>query len=64
MIGEGFLRDFFELNPQPTSLQATYGKEIVEKALELAKGCAPETNIMPYIQIVMDAKRLGLTVTR
>jgi hypothetical protein len=59
-----FMRDFFELNPRPASLQASYGKEVVEKALELAKGQAPETNLMPYIQILLDAKRLGLTVTR
>lgn len=66
MIGEDFLRDFFHLGPQQpyTSLQETFGREVVEKALELSKGCAPESNLMPYIQIVLDAKRLGLTVTR
>lgn len=46
------------------SLSDSYGPEIVREALSLAQGCDPMMNIMPYIQIVLDAKRLGLTVTR
>jgi hypothetical protein len=66
MIGEDFMRDFFGLGPQQpsTGLEATFGRDVVEKAMELTKGCDPSINLMPYIQIVLDAKRLGLTVTR
>ena len=46
------------------NLGYAYGHETVREALELAKGLPPEGNIMPYIQILLDAKRLGLTVTR
>lgn len=55
----------FGIHPYPyTCLTESYGREVVDKALELARGCSPEANLMPYIQIVLDAKRLGLTVTR
>jgi hypothetical protein len=66
MIDTEFLRDFFGTVPHPWrgGLEASYGREVVQKALELSKGQSPETNLMPYIQIVLDAKRLGLTVTR
>lgn len=66
MIGEDFLRDFFGMGSrQPyTDLSSSYSKEIVDEAMALAKGQPPEANLMPYIQIVMDAKRLGLQVRR
>lgn len=65
MIGESFLRDFFGMERTSThGLTDTYGVEVVQKALELCKGCDPHTNVMPFIQIVLDAKRLGLEVKR
>jgi len=70
MIGEGFLRDFFGMKREDltsggfTNLSASFGRETVEKALALSRGCAPETNLMPFIQIVLDAKRLGLEISR
>lgn len=64
MFDQEFLRDFFGMSAPRTGLEASYGREVVEKAMELTKGCHPAINLMPYIQIVLDAKRLGLTVTR
>ena len=67
MFGEDFMRDFFGMRPSGaiySTLAASYGKETVEQALELAKGQPPEANLIPYINIVMDARRLKLKVSR
>lgn len=66
MFTDEFFRDFFGMGSRTpfTDLRASYGRETVEKALELAKGQPPEANLMPYIQIVMDARRLGLEISR
>lgn len=66
MIGEEFLRDFFGMRPASpyTALCDSYTKAVVDEAMMLAKGQPPEANLMPYIQIVLDAKRLGLTLRR
>lgn len=69
MFGEDFMRDFFGLDRPSrsygyTSLTGSFGREVVDKALELSKGQPPEANLMPYIQIVMDARKLRLKVMR
>jgi len=66
MFGEDFMRDFLGMPPvyNRAGLEANFGRETIEKAMELAKGQPPEANIMPYIQLVMDARKLGLEIVR
>lgn len=66
MFGETFIRDFFGMGSggSYTSLSWSFSREIVDKALELAKGQPPEANLMPYINLVCDASRLGCEVTK
>ena len=60
------MRDFFGMSPEPRfGMHDTYGAEVCQQALELiGKDCDPAMNVMPYIQIVLEAKRLGLKVSR
>lgn len=39
-------------------------QEHIAKALELVKGCPPELNLQPYIDLVAQADALGLDVMR
>lgn len=65
MIGEDFFRDFFNL-PSKRWADPAYiaSRETVNEALELAKGQPPEANLMPYIELIHAAKKLGLKVVR
>jgi len=69
MIGEEFFRDFFNLPSRERSSavgwsSAVASREVIQQALELAKGQPPEANILPYIDVIHAAARLGLKVVR
>jgi hypothetical protein len=67
MFSESFMGDFFGLrcDPHPyLDLCGTFTQAIVDEAMALAKGQPAAANIVPYIQIVLDAKRLGLKVSK
>jgi hypothetical protein len=65
MIGERFFSDFFKTPDNDwAEPYMVASPEVVREALELAKGQPPESNLMPYIDIIHAAKNLGLKVTR
>jgi hypothetical protein len=65
MIGESFLRDFFNMGkPELDVGWASYERSVVERALKLAEGQPPSANLTPYLEIVKAADRLKLDVVR
>ena len=72
MFGEQLMRDFLGmpggLEPDPrhsyTQVTGIYDQETVLQASALAKGQPPEVNMVPYLELVSTAKRLGLKVVR
>lgn len=65
MFGEKFVRDLFSMGDEsPLPKHLSYELSVVERALKLCKGCAPEMNLAPYLELIKAADALGCDVVR
>ena len=46
------------------SVADSFSPEVVNKSLELLKGCHPSTNMVPTMRLVNEAWKMGYEITR